>query len=316
MRTHLLILAVFVLSAHSARASSPSFTLGPASPTLGAIVAGPADVLVPAQAPAPGPLPPPVVGISAAALGLIAGDVVSGLSYGTLPAAPGPGVKIYFSVDPASTGVPFAPPPANVSCEAAGEAYGDVFVSQSLGPPLPFPNVLALDGDGVAGSPCGAPALPGLGLLEPTPDDITALALCPATGAAFAGASFTLAPGSPTLGLIGATGADILFNVAFATPYIGISAALLGLVPGDVIDAFDFSGAGGTIFSLAPGSPSLGACGFTAADIIVLGSGGGCAISLAGSALGLAPGDNIDAFAFTFDADGDLVPDNCAIVRP
>src|SRR5262245_2450537 len=319
-------LAVFVfLAAQHAAAMSPSFTLAPGSPTLTAIGAGPADVLVPAPSPAPGALPPPVVGIPAAALGLVAGDVVTSLSYGTLPSTPASGVKLYFSVDSASTGTAFAPPPANVSCEAAGsEAQADIFLAQPVGPPLAYPNVLFLDGNGTAGSPCGPPAAPGLGLLEPTSDDLRALALC-SVGSVFTGTTFTssiyftLGPGSPTLGTIPATESSILTvgpGPAFVTPSVYTFGYYLGLGPGDVIDAIDV-GPAATLFSLAPGSPSLAACGFSAADILLSGPGTACALSLAGTGIGLAAGDNLDAFAFAFDTDGDLVPDpcdNCATV--
>jgi hypothetical protein len=321
MRPHVL-LAVFVfLAAQSASAMSPSFTLAPGSPTLTAIGAGPADILVPATVPAPGVLPPPVVGIPAAALGLVPGDVVTSLSYGTLPSNPRPGLKLYFSVDGASTGSAFAPPPANVSCEASSsEAKADVFLAQPVGPPLAHPNVLAVDGNGTAGSSCGTPAAPGLGLLEPSADDLRALSLC-STGSVFTGTSFTapiyftLAPGSPTLGTFSCPYSCIFQagpGPAFVTPSVYTFPYFLGLDPADVIDAIDIGPT--TLFSLAPGSPSLAACGFSAADILLSGSAGGgpgCARSLAGTGIGLAASDNLDAFAFAFDIDGDLVPDPC-----
>jgi hypothetical protein len=171
-----------VLAARPVAATSPSFTLSPGSPTLVGIPALPADVLNPALPPLPVPQPPPVGGIPAAGLGLLPGDVVTGLSYGLMPPGPGPGLQMLFSVDPAAAGVPFLPPPANVACEAAGaQALGDVFRAQPFGPPLALPNVLALDGNGAADACLPAPASPGLGLLEPSPDDVVALELCPAS---------------------------------------------------------------------------------------------------------------------------------------
>ena len=71
--------AAFVLSSGIALATSPSFTLAPGSPTLPLIPAMPADVLAPAVPPMPGPMPPPVIGIPAVALGLLPGDVVTGI---------------------------------------------------------------------------------------------------------------------------------------------------------------------------------------------------------------------------------------------
>jgi hypothetical protein len=320
MRPHVLLAACVFVAAQTASATGPSFTLAPGSPTLTAIGAGPADILVPATAPAPGVLPPPVVGIPAAALGLVAGDVVTSLNLGTLPSMPRPGLKLYFSVDSGSTGAVFAPPPANVSCEAASsEAKADVFLAQPVGPALAHPNVLALDGNGTAGSSCGSPAAPGLGLLEPSADDVRALSLC-SPSSVFTGTSFTapvyfmLAAGSPTLGIVGCGDNCVLQagpGPAFVTPTISLT-YFLGLVPGDVVDAIDIGGV--NLFSLAPGSPSLAACGFSAGDILLSGSNpndGGCALSLAGTGIGLVAGDNIDAFAFAFDTDGDLVSDPC-----
>src|SRR5262249_59715840 len=113
-------------------------------------------------------------------------------------------------------------------------------------PPLPLPNGLALDGNGIADSACVAPPSPGLGLLEPSPDDVTAFEMCPASWVLGAvgltkPVYFNLAPGSPTLGLIGATPADILveFPPGGPPPAVFLPAAALGLVPGDVLDDID-----------------------------------------------------------------------------
>src|SRR5262245_8318571 len=140
-----IIAGALLLFASDARGTSPSFTLDPPSPTLPLIIAGPADVLVPAVPPAPGPLPAPVIGIPAAALGLVPGDVVTGLSYGLAPLGPFPGLGVFFSVDGAAIGFP-APAPPNLFCEAgAGQGAVDVYLSQPFGPPLALPNILALD---------------------------------------------------------------------------------------------------------------------------------------------------------------------------
>src|ERR1051325_6976147 len=206
--------AVLLLAVSKTLATSPSFSLSPPSPTLGGIAATPADILTPLIPPAFGPMPPPAVSIPAAALGLGPGDVVNSISYGILPPGAAAGERLLFSVDGASVGIPFAPPPANVACEAAGaQALGDAFVAQPFGPPLPFPNILALDGNGFPDSPCGPPPSPGLGLLEVSPDNVISLEMCPAsfvfTGAGLTSAVyFTLAPGSPTLAAIPATAGD------------------------------------------------------------------------------------------------------------
>ena len=309
--------------AGEASAASPSFTLGPPSPTLGVIAATPASVLNPAVPPVPGPIPPPIVGIPPAALGLGPGDVVNSLSYGILPPAPGPGMRVYFSVDGASVGIPFGPPPPALPCEAAGgQALGDVFLSQPFGPPLPVPNLLALDGNGIADSPCGPAPSPALGLIEVSPDDVISLEMCPSSSV-FSGAVltapvyFTLAPGSPTLGAIAAGPGDILIQPApgFALPAIYIPAVALGLAPGDVVDGLDLLPGGGpgfTLFSLAPGSPSIGGCAYSPADVLLGGAGAcGAAVVIPAGALGLLAADNVDAVALNFDTDFDFVADAC-----
>lgn len=325
---HALFVAVgaVVLVPAGARATSPSFTLGPPSPTLAGIGAAPGDVLNPAVPPVPGPVPPPIVGIPAPAMGLLPGDVVTGLSYGLLPPAAAPGMGVFFSVDGPSAGAPFAPPPANVACEAAAaQALGDVFNAQPFGPPLPLPNVLALDGNGLADAACGPAPPPGLGLIEPSPDDVTALEMCPASFV-YSGVALTapiyiaLAPGSPTLVALGAGSGDILVVPPPAgPPAILAPAAALGLVPGppgcgapvcDQINDFDF-GPAAVLFSLAPGSPSLGICGVTPGDLLLAPAGPCPAVAVPAPGLGLLPGDNIDALAVNFETDADFVVDPC-----
>jgi hypothetical protein len=228
-------------------------------------------------------------------------------------------------------GTAFVPPPANVSCAASGgSALADVFVARPFGPPLAFPNVQALDADGLADPSCGPPPSPALGLVEPGGDDVSSLAMC-AANHVFAGASliapvyFTLAGGSPTLAVLGAGAGDLLAAMppGFAPPVVLVSAAALGLVPGlpgcgppacDGIDGLEVvSGAVASLFSLAPGSPSLGGCGYTPGDVLLGAGGPPCSptVVLPSAGLGLAATDNVDALAVGFDADGDLVDDLC-----
>jgi len=324
-----LVATLAVLSGRAA-ATSPSFTVAAGGGTLAGIPAGPSDILAPSVPPGPAQ-PLPAVGIPAAALGLVAGDVVSSISYGTPPAGPAAGLQVWFSVNPAAAGTavgPPPPPPSYLACEAAGgQAAADVFVSQPFGPALPFSNVQALDGDGVATGSCAGAVSPGVGVIEPgSPDDVVALDMCSPT-AAFAGGAltasvfFTLAPGSPTLTALGAGSGDVLraSPPGFAAPVVLLSAGTLGLVAGpagcgapacDQIDALDAFGGG--VFSLAAGSPSLAACGYTPGDLLVGGSTNGCPPAFVGSAsLGLTPTDEVDAISINFDADGDLVGDSC-----
>lgn len=309
------------------RATSPVFTLDPASPSLVAIPASAGDVLRPGAPPAPGPLAAPVVGIPAAALGLVAGDVVRDVAFDIAPLPLTMTRRVLFSVDGATVGVPLAPPPANVSCESAsGQAAADVFLAQPFASG-PAPNQLVADANGTADSTCGPPAASGLGLAEPG-DNITGLEFCPVSllfnGSALAApVYFSLAPGSPTLTALGASAADVLVQVppGFAAPAIGISAATLGLVTGapgcgapacDEVDALEVLGAPNALFSLTPGSPSLTACGQTAATLLAHGSvGGPCLPLVSAAALGLAAGDNVDAIAVNADDDGDLLADLC-----
>src|SRR5262249_26508717 len=162
-------------------------------------------------------------------------------------------------------------------------------------------------------------------LTEPSSAAISGLEMCPASFV-FSGAIltapvyFTLAPGSPTLAAIPAVPSDILveFPPGFLAPVVFFPGAALpvaapcaGPPPGcDEVDALDIFPPGPTIlFSLAPGSPTLGACPASAADIFV--SGAPCSIAIASEALGLLPGDNVDALAIDFDGDGDFVADPC-----
>ena len=321
-RLIVLVLVGAMLVAVPAAATNPPFTLAPGSPSLGALT--PADVLVPGAAPVPGPIPPPALGIPAAVLGLGVGDVVSSISYGRGPLGPFVGLEILYSVDPMAVGGVFGPPPPSyVACEAAGaQAKADVYLSFPFGPVLPKPNVLVLDENGLADSPCAGVALPGLGLGLAPPEDLNGLDLCP-TSVVYAGGVvvspiyFTLAPGSPTLAAIPATPADVLFQPAGpggALPAIAAPAPLMGLAPGDVIDALEVaSGAVFTLFSLAPGSPSIGGCGYLPGDVLqgAFGPCGAIVTPVTSAALGLTPPDNLDALAMNGDADGDFVADTC-----
>lgn len=333
MRTERVAVSVALVAsllATKAGATSPSFTLSPAgSATLGAIGATTADVLNPAVVPGAPPMPLPVIGIPAAALGLGPGDVVNSISFGVGPAGPAFGLQVLFSVDGAAGGLPGAPPPAHVACEAAaGQALGDVFLSQPFGPALPLLNVQTLDGDGVASAFCGGAVASGLGVIEPgAPDDLIALEACSegfvySGGVLTAPVYFTLAPGSPTLFAVGATTADILMapppgGAAFVF-LLGGPLGLIGGPPGcappvcDEIDGVEvLAGGPAALFSLSPGSPSLGICGLLPGDIF-LGPAPPCAAPVIPSGiLGLLPPDNVDAIAINFDGDSDYVSDPC-----
>lgn len=236
-----------------------------------------------------------------AAFGLVPGDVITGFSWGVDSTASG--AAILFSVDGAAAGVPGVPP--DVASEAAAtEAAADVFDGGSLGAPLP--NMRLVDGDG---APAASP--PALGLIEP--GNLTALSTCDPTARLLAGATayLTLAPGSPTLGVLAADAATVLAAPPGGPPVIHFTSAALGLSPLDVIDALAYAGGGvgNTLFSLAPGSPTLTLLGFLPGDLIT--KAFAPAVVIPAPSLGLAPADNVDAVDTLLDVDGDLVNDAC-----
>jgi hypothetical protein len=125
--------------------------------------------------------------------------------------------------------------------------------------------------------------------------------------------------------------------------FVFTGAAALGLISGgpgcappacDDVDALSISfPSGGTVmFSISPGSPSIGACGYTTGDVLggVVPPIGGCAAPfLPAGALGLAAGDDVNALEsyanacpiapgadVPFDGDGidGGVCDNCPFV--
>jgi hypothetical protein len=297
---------------------TPSLLLDPDSPTLATIGAEAGEILDPPIPPAPGPgLPPPLRSFTLAALGLVAGDVPVAISFGRDAL---PGGILHFSVDRTSSGIGGLFPP-DVASERASGAAGDVY--RSFFPPN---HTLVLDGDGVSSS--GSPD--GLGLDESGAqiDDLTGLELCGARsvdpdddGVLDDPVYFVLAPGSPTLGVLG-TGPESILASRVGTsgsPSVWRTGASLGLQSGDAIDALATNGTA-VHFSLAPGSVTLlGPDGtpdppndpnpddLTPADVL---SQAFVAV-FPGSALNLQDDDDVVALSFGFDQDGDRVPNGC-----
>jgi hypothetical protein len=306
----------------SARAES--IVLDPLSASLPGIPATSGEVLVNPVAPAPGPLPPPIVGLSTATLGLLPGDVIDALSYGN--DFGGVGTPMYFSVDRAAVSAPAFFPP-DVGTEVVGvppgiqpEAADDIFVSfdPSSGVFPPF-NTQVLDGNRLVIGPLTSYGGFGLGLTELIPlpgapfnDDIAGFDWAYPGAASFGCAFYSLAPASPTLtpganpGLLaGAEPGDIIVScygalgiaapptfqgIAFSAAGLGLISAGAGCAPPlcDDLDALAFP-AGGPLFSVAPGGPS----GYLPGDVLV--PGAPAMVALGGAALGLAPADNLDA---------------------
>lgn len=297
--------ALLVCAAGPAGAASPIMTTAPLStPICGAPGM---DLCMPAfDISTNFPAAVPVVFPGAVFLGLVPGDVVNSLSFITNTGLPG--ALIRFSVGPGAVGVVGVPP--NVFSEAAaGDAPADIYSGGAT--PLGALNGLLADGNGL---PAAAP--PATGLIEPI-DDVIALAACDGTAPALAGAPvlLSLAPGSPTLGILAAGPADLLLTFwgTAAPPVLVAPAAGMGLLPGDVIDALAYDGVFATppLISLAPGSPSLGLIPAAPGDILAVLFGPPPVVAVPAGALGLAPGDDLDALDVSLDADVDLVDDGC-----
>lgn len=288
--------------ASPALAGSPSLSTSSGS---SAACGGPDRICTPsADIFAGGPPGPPSV--FPAVLGLAPGDDITSLSY-AVDSLSG-SARVTFSVDPTSVGLAGAPP--DVASEgAAGEAFADLFHAGTI--TAPSPSSLAADGDGAITSPAGAFA--GLGLIEapaaPPRDDVDAVSTCD-PGAMLSGGGgvlFTLAAGSPTLAALSAGPADVLLSSGGTVSPLA-SAASMGLLPGDEIDGL--AAAGFLVaFSLTPGSPTLAAIGAGPGDVIR--EGFPPTVLVPAAAMGLAPGDNIDALDIAPDLDGDLVNDSC-----
>jgi hypothetical protein len=294
-------------------------TLAPGSPTLTAIGASASDLLEPAVPPFAGTLPPPVVGLDAATLGLVPGDVITGVSFSLRPTL-FIFLQFYYSVSASSAGLPMS----TVACEVP-EAHADVFGAFPIFRPFPPQSGVSyqqrLDGNGTPGA-CGTPNVFGLGLIDgPGGDELGDFELCRPDSVALSTAvlRLTLALGSPTLVALGASAGDVLVAAPSAPVAVSITAASLGLVTGppgcgapacDEIDALDVATDGQVLFSLAPGSPSLSACGFSAADLLV-GPGPSCSRYADAAFLGLATTDDVDGLAVNFDHDNDEIASAC-----
>jgi hypothetical protein len=240
-------------------------------------------------------------------LGLLCTDPASGaqddlqaLSYGwdfggLLP-------PLQFSVGVGTQGAPGTAVAAEAGCQPP-EPQADAFETA-----LDGSNGQDLDGDGVA---CSGNAGYGLVLSEGVvSDEVDGLARDPCQfvdldcdGRPENPIYLVLAPGSPTLDILGATAADILVTGIEYVPLVWAEgSADLGLDPGDAIDALclrengsgTFDAGDQVVFSLAPGSPTLASMGASPADLLVPGEP---RVTAAAGALGLRAADNVDALA-------------------
>jgi hypothetical protein len=241
------------------------------------------------------------LGLTAAGCDLVGPpDNVDALSFGVdFGSSPSAGD---FSVAPGAAGAAGSGVNGQTGCTPS-QAQADVFSTTANDT-----NALRFDGDGVGPS---CPTATGLGLQElPTSDDLDALTEQPASlvdpdldGEPDSPVFFSLASGSPSLGTLGRTPADILWTVGGFAPGIYASGTQLGLQPGDDIDALCLNDLGGganytpgvdrILFSLTAGSPSLVPLGANGGDLLVPGP----RVAFGGGRLGLVSADNLDALA-------------------
>ena len=254
----------------------------------------------------------------AAAVGVGTGAEVDALSFGHF------GVNslqmistLEFSVDAGATS---ASPgsPIDLEVVTGDSASADIYRSPFSTTPGGS-HVGAWDGNGLGPGPNGPSGAPVLGIFDaPLGDDVDGWD-SRIVGAVPPPIYFSLAAASG-----GASSGDILFSPTISgysgVGALGIYASLaeLGLVTEDNVDALvvldndgapgDFTpGVDSILFSLAPGSPTLGAFGLSAADILVnSGSAGALGVSPVGgpgtpgfvapaSSMGLAFTDNLNA---------------------
>ncbi len=289
-----------LLVATAAPTRADTFTLDPVSPTLGAIPAGPADLLYDV----PGPIPS--IGYPMPALGLVPGDVVDAISDGMDPVFV-PHTD-YFSVTrgsigAAGSGVAIESSIADTPPGLTPGHASDIFVSS---PALAGTNILAPAPFGwTLGTTTGDEA--NIGLITPNfapagGDNVNAydLALIPAGAPVY----FSLTAGSPTLVGLGATPADILaVGGGFGpVPVIFLPSVALGLPAGPFeMDGLAlatgpggaFAGPGSIEYSLDSASAAL--LGLSGADILGLSALGGVALVHPHLSIGLLFGDDIDA---------------------
>ncbi len=242
-----------------------------------------------------------------------ANDEIRGLSFGQ-DFRPTGLLPIQFSVDQGSQGAVGTAVRVEANCSPA-EPQADVFGTAANGS-----NLQVFDGDGVA---CGSNAGLGLYLTEGISStnvyaldgDACLFVDLSCDGVPESPVFLTLAAGSPTLALIGATPADVLMtNVEFTAVKWADGVADLGLVTGDVIDALCvredgsgvYDGEDQVVFSLAPGSPTLSALSASAADLLL--PGRPPTVFYTAASLGLQSTDNVDAVMCSFELSRTFLP--------
>lgn len=262
------------------------------------VFAGPVpgdDILAPPPVPMPAP---PFLVLPGGGFGLD----VNAFSYGRT----GPfGDNFFFSVDGAAAGAPGSATFFEITSGGPGNAQNDVFRTNIA--TTPGTNFQVHDGDGVGPGGIISP----LGLLEPGSTFGGVDGYDTRSGMGLALGSLIYFSWNPVTGVAGgASPADILVAAAapgFAVPVPPYATeAALGLVPFDIIDALEVYDVGASgvydpgdmvLFSLDPTSPTLGLLGAGPGDILLASFGAPVLPFLSAAALGLAPGDNLNALS-------------------
>ncbi len=295
MNTRSVILALtLALTSATGQVAAQSFSIDIPSPGItppvpGDAILGPGPVVA-------SPPPPPTIALPAPILvaGAGAGLEVDAFSYDVHSVFAPDGAN--FGVGPGSAGVAGSA----VMAESGGDEVADLYYSA-----FTMTNVLTHDGNGSSGTPLGLPEpafanLDAADMTVPPPALGSVTVLFSVDGATAAGpyggaspADIFAAPNGPGYSLPGGM-----------PPGVYAAAATLGLMAADDVDALfwmEDGMAGATagdmvFFSLAPGSPSLGGLGASAADILVTSPGGAPAVAHPAAAIGLVGAtDNLDA---------------------
>jgi hypothetical protein len=252
----------------------------------------------------------PVTEVWEASLGLIPADNVDAVSANTVTGENIP-YHIYFSGDRPSMGLPGTPYRGEA---LLNQAASDIWRTVNVTAMSPLASMAACAPTAIAGGHAFFrnqdnydfifSAMMGVGPIGGNQDNLDALELDDLDPSLDkfhdVGVYFSLDAASPTLG--GASPAAILFTPVGGVPGIWAPVAPLGLVPADDIDAlvvWDRNVIGApdpgmdlVLFSLAPGSPSLG--GLSPAAIFVSNLTGFFCPFAAANTLGMRGVDNID----------------------
>lgn len=252
----------------------------------------------------------PVTEVWEVSLGLVAADNVDAVSANTVTPKNVP-YHIYFSADRASLGLAGTPYRGEA---VLNQAASDVWNMVNLTAMSPLASMAAC-----AATAIGGPhalfrnqdnydfiftAAPGVGPIGGNQDNLDALELDDLDPSLDkfhdVGVYFSLDAASPSLG--GASPAAIFFTPVGGVPGIWATVAQLGLIPADDIDALVVwdrgvigapdPGVDLVLFSLVPGSPSLG--GASPAAIFVSDLTGVFCPYVAANTLGMRVADNID----------------------